>query len=177
MRSEIWFVLVGTLACGASTPEPKTGAVADSRRPASVAPEAAPPEAPEPASMTTVTSGLSAPANAQATADAPAAEDDVWQAFHQMPGEDVLRTMRSAQAKVQTCARDGLKRDPSTSGEVKVKFVINQAGNVLAWKDESSSISDSDVVQCIGELIQSLKFPVQRALGNSLGSYTMNVGN
>jgi hypothetical protein len=103
--------------------------------------------------------------------------DDPWMASHQVPPKDVLRAVRPAQAKAQACFRAGVKRDPSTSGEVKIKFVISNDGTVRVWRDDDSSMSDQEVTQCVGELLKSLKFPKQKSPGDAYGTYTVNFSN
>jgi hypothetical protein len=166
-----------SVACGGGTPaakEAKSGAdvapptamkssVDNSEPAAAQAPSgAAAPDATSPPKGASV-------ANAQG-------EDDVWMAPHQMPPSDVLKTVRPALAKVQSCFRAGIKRDPSTTGEVKIRFVISNEGQVRAWRDEASTMSDEDVIKCIGDLVQSLKFPKQKSPGDAWGTYTADYG-
>ncbi len=167
------------LACGGSTPPPKDSdeAVAssapkpaDSAAPAADSASAAPAAsaAPDPVAAAAAPS----PADSSAgSASAPA--DDPWMASHQMTPKDVLRTMGPAKAKAQACFRAGVKRDPSTSGEVKIRFVITNAGAVRVWKDDGSSMSDSEVTDCVGNLIKTLKFPKQKSPGDAYGVYTV----
>jgi hypothetical protein len=102
--------------------------------------------------------------------------DDPWLASHQMPLKEVVHTMRGAQGKVQACFKAGLKRDPSTTGEVKIRFVVTNDGAVRAWKDDGSSMTDGDVTQCIGELLNKLKFPKQKSPGDAWGLYAVRFG-
>ena len=95
-------------------------------------------------------------------------------ASHQMTPKDVLRAVRPVQGKAQACFRAGVKRDPSTSGEVKIRFVITNDGAVRVWRDDGSSMSDEGVTQCVGELIKSLKFPKQKSPGDAYGTYSVN---
>ena len=106
---------------------------------------------------------------------APAA-DDPWMAPHQMPSGDVLKTMRAAQGKVTACWKAAKKRDPSVSGELKIKFVITHEGAVRVWRNEDSSVSDEDCVNCVGEVIKSLQFPTQKSPGDAWGIYEINFG-
>jgi hypothetical protein len=91
-----------------------------------------------------------------------------------MTPKDVLHAVRPVQGKAQACFRAGVKRDPSTTGEVKIRFVITNDGVVRVWKDDGSSMSDEDVTKCVGELIKSLKFPKQKSPGDAWGAYTIN---
>jgi len=163
-------VLLGLVACGGATPPPKTDESSSSSAPA------ASDAGPAPAASNDTKPPAPDPTPAPAPAPAPPAEDEVWQAFHVMPTADVLTTMKG-QPKVQTCIHDGLKRDSSSTGEVKIKFVVTQKGQVLAWRDEGSSMTDPDVTRCIGEVIKTLKFPAQKATDNSVGLYSINVSN
>jgi hypothetical protein len=172
----IWAVTVvcsALAACGGATPPPKDAdeapaAATDGKH----ADDSAPADAP-------ASSAAAPPADAPAPAAKPstdltASSDDVWMASHQMPPKDVLRTMRPQQAKVHACFSAGYKRDPSTSGEVKVKFVITNDGAVRAWKDDGSSMTDADVTKCVGDLVQGLKFPKQKSPGDAWGTYSAN---
>jgi hypothetical protein len=100
--------------------------------------------------------------------------DDPWLAAHQMAPGEVLATLRPQQGKAQACFRDGLQRDPSTNGEVKIRFVITNDGVVRDWRDEMSTMTDEDVTKCVGELIKKLKFPKQKSPGDAWGTYRIN---
>lgn len=180
MRTLWTLPLAGALAlgCGGATPSPKDADEApaaasdakhaDDSKGDDTAAAAAPAAAPAPAKDDTP-----APA-AKPSTNLSASSDDVWMASHQMPPKDVLKTMRSQQGKVHGCFSAGYKRDPSTSGEVKVKFVVTNDGAVRAWKDDGSSMTDADVTKCVGDLVQSLKFPKQKSPGDAWGTYSAN---
>jgi hypothetical protein len=166
------------LACGGGTPPPSDESAASNTGSAK-APDPAP--APEAASsgdpLAAAASTAPAPAAPAASADLGAAAgggDDPWMASHQMTPKDVLHAVRPAQGKAQACFRAGVKRDPSTSGEVKIKFVISNDGAVRVWRDEGSSMTDGDVTKCVGDLIKSLKFPKQKSPGDAWGVYSIN---
>jgi len=164
-------------ACGGGTPKPKdeddtasakskgddstasSSAPSDSAAPADSSPPATPP-------ASTASSGTG---DIKATGD-----DDPWMAAHQMTPKDVMRTMGPVKGKVQACFRAGLKRDGSTNGEVKIRFVITNDGAVRVWRDDGSSMTDGDVTQCVGGLVQKLKFPKQKSPGDAWGSYSIN---
>ena len=172
--------LVALAGCGGATPEAKDADEAPSK------PESKPAD-PAPAATAAAPASDEAPAAAPAASAAspPAAAgdpgasggDDPWMASHQMSPKDVLAAVRPAQAKAQKCFHDGLKRDPSASGEVKIRFVITNAGAVRVWRDEGSSMSDEDVTTCVGDLIKTLKFPKQKSPGDAWGVYTAKFGN
>jgi hypothetical protein len=166
------------LACGGGTPPPKDSDEAV----ASSAPKSAEPAPPaDSASAAPAPAETAAPppaSSAAASSDsAPAGGDDPWMASHQMTPKDVLKGVRPVQGKAQACFRAGVKRDPSTTGEVKIRFVITNDGAVRVWRDDGSSMSDAEVTQCVGELIKTAKFPKQKSPGDAYGTYTVNFGN
>jgi hypothetical protein len=163
---------LSALACGGTTPPPK----ADDQAKAPPASSITASEAGAPVPTTAAIEPPPAPSVAEPPDSGPA-EEDPWLAFRHMPGGDVLKTMRPAQAKVQACIHAGLKRDPTASGEIKIRFVVTQDGKVLDWKDEASSMSDEEITKCIGDIIRTLTFPKQKMPGNSLGFYTIQLSN
>jgi hypothetical protein len=182
MRSVVaWvFVVLSSvgLACGGAPPPkskvipykgPNTSdqemasiEVPDSGAPAATTAE--PPPTPAPAPTPTASTETKPPEN-----------EDPWLAHHQITPDEVIRTMRPSLPKVQACFREGLKRDPSAEGEVKIRFVIKHEGPVIVWRDEGSSMTDGDVTKCIGELIKTLKFPLQKAPGPAFGIYSIHL--
>ncbi|HEX3346006.1 MAG TPA: AgmX/PglI C-terminal domain-containing protein [Polyangiaceae bacterium] len=166
------------IACGGGTPKPKdegddnATAAAKSSGDDSTASAPASSAAPAPADSSPP---APPPAASAASGDIKATGgDDPWMAAHQMTPKDVMKTMRPAQGKVQACFKAGLKRDGSTNGEVKIRFVITNDGAVRVWRDDGSSMTDGDVTQCVGALVQKLKFPKQKSPGDAWGSYSIN---
>ena len=172
-------------ACGGGTPAPKDESEAtqgkggggdDSAPAASAAPADSSAASPAPAAS-------AAPAADATPAPAPtgggsgdlkaASSDDPWLASHQMPPKDVMKVMRANNAKVQACWKAALKNDPSTAGEVKLKFVITNDGTVRVWKDNASSMSDGDVTKCIGDVLSKQKFPKQKSPGDAWGTFAI----
>jgi hypothetical protein len=175
MRLSCMSVLIAAasvlLACGAGTPPPKT-------EPTSAESGASSKDShPDGARSPPAAETAEVPAATSASGDlvAPAA-DDPWMAPHQMPSADVLKTMRAAQGRVKSCWKAAKKRDPSVSGEVKIKFVITHEGNVRVWRNEDSGVSDEDYIDCVGEVIKSLQFPAQKSPGEAWGIYQINFG-
>ena len=164
-------------ACGGGTPPAKDaddtasassakGGGDDTSKSAAAADSSPPADTPAPAATP--------PAKADTSGDIKAPTgDDPWMAAHQIPAKDVVKTMRAAQGKVNACFREGTKRDPSTTGEVKLKFVITNDGTVRAWKDNASSMSDGDVTKCIGDVLSKQKFPKQKSPGDAWGTFAI----
>jgi hypothetical protein len=170
-----------SLACGGGTPPPadESSAKSDDKASASSAPaDSAAPAASAAADTTPAgaSAGAAATQPASTSGDIKPTGDDPWLAAHQMPPKDVMKTMRAAQGKVQACFKAGLKRDPSTGGEVKLKFVITNDGAVRVWKDDASSMTDGDVTQCVGGVLNGLKFPKQKSPGDAWGTYSIHFG-
>ena len=185
MRSRLPFSLIAPLAflvplaCGGGTPAPKDSDEVASKAPAAGDKETAPAESSEtPAASEPAASSppKAAPAPAAETGLAlPPSSDDPFLAHHQMPAAQLKGTMRGAQGKVQACYRAGLKRDKSTFGDVKIRFVVSNDGDVKATRDEGSSMSDEEVTKCIAELIKTLKFPKQKSPGDAYGIYSIHL--
>jgi hypothetical protein len=127
-----------------------------------------------PAASGATASSSTPPATGDASGDIKTAGDDPWLAGHQMPPADVMKTMRRANGKVQACWKAALKDDPSTNGEVKIRFVITNDGKVRVWRDDGSSMSDEDVTKCVGAVVQTLTFPKQKSPGDAWGVYSIH---
>jgi hypothetical protein len=166
----------GSDQAAASAQSPAPSPESSPARPGAAAAQAAEPGA----SPTARAGGSVAPASGPgrdygATGDIPTSkDDDPWLAAHQMSPGDVLSTIRAHQAKAQACFREGLKRDPSTNGEVRIRFVITHDGVVRDWRDDNSSMTDEDVTKCVGQLVKGLHFPTQKSPGDAWGSYRVN---
>lgn len=61
--------------------------------------------------------------------------------------------------QITYCYERGLQQDPSMSGRVEVKFVINPVGRVSAANIASSSLSARQVENCIVDRLRGWKFP------------------
>ena len=57
------------------------------------------------------------------------------------------------------CYRDGVNRDSSLDGTVRLHFVVGDAGAVSEVSDRGSDLSDRQVVDCIAEGFYALRFP------------------
>ncbi len=174
------FVAALPIACGGGTPSPKNEgdespkASTDSKEENTTSSDASAP-APEPKAASTAASSAAPPVpSSPGSTDTTPSGDDPWMASHQMPPKDLLLTMRGAQAKIQACHREGMKRDPSSSGEVKIRFVVTHEGVVRVWKDQDSTMTDEDITKCVGEVIKGLKFPKQKSPGDAWGIYKIN---
>jgi hypothetical protein len=57
------------------------------------------------------------------------------------------------------CYRDGLDRDPTLGGAVRLRFVIGADGHVARVIDGGSDLPDAGVVACVAESFFALEFP------------------
>jgi len=57
------------------------------------------------------------------------------------------------------CYRDGLDRDPTLGGAVRLRFVIGANGRVARVIDGGSDLPDAGVVACVAESFFALEFP------------------
>jgi hypothetical protein len=165
-------------ACGGGTPPPKDENAAAEHASAKSDTDTKPSTESSAAAPSTPASEPETPVPAKSSSVdlvAPAA-DDPWMAPHQMPASDVIKTMKAAKGKVNVCWHQAQKRDPSVSGDVKIKFVISHEGSVIVWRNEDSTASDGDAIKCVGEVIKALKFPLQKAPGTAWGLYEINFG-
>lgn len=57
------------------------------------------------------------------------------------------------------CYRDGLERDPTLGGAVRLRFVIGMDGQVARVIDGGSDLPDEGVVACVAEGFFAMRFP------------------
>jgi hypothetical protein len=57
------------------------------------------------------------------------------------------------------CYRDGLQRDPTLGGAVRLRFVIGMDGQVARVIDGGSDLPDEGVVACVAEGFFAMRFP------------------
>ncbi len=107
----------------------------------------------------------------------PPKEDDPWMSHRQIGPDAVVATMKPAAAKIDKCFKDGIKRDPTVEGEVRLRFIITHEGAVIDFKDDHSDIHDLEVVKCVGGVIKALKFPVQLSPGGAFGVYATHLSH
>ncbi len=57
------------------------------------------------------------------------------------------------------CYRDGVTRNSSLDGAVRLRFVVGERGTVKAVEDGGSDLTDRQVVDCVAEGFYALRFP------------------
>lgn len=57
------------------------------------------------------------------------------------------------------CYRDGVQRNSSLDGAVRLRFVVGGSGQVKTVEDGGSDLTDRQVVDCVAEGFYALRFP------------------
>jgi hypothetical protein len=109
------------------------------------------------------------------TSAAPTEEEELANVHHQIAADEVSKTVAKVKAKIQACYKAGLKRDPSCTGEVKIRFVVKHDGTMVDAQDQGSSMNDEEITKCIADVIKTLKFPVQQSPGPAFGIYSIHL--
>ncbi len=76
-----------------------------------------------------------------------------------LPADVIQRVVRASFGRFQVCYDDALDREPSLSGRVVVKFVIDKHGQVALARDVASDLPNADVVSCVVRAFDVLTFP------------------
>lgn len=83
--------------------------------------------------------------------------------------EVVQQVVRANFGVFRACYEKGLARNDSLAGKVAVRFVIDQAGHVVTSSDDSSELSDPDVVGCVVRGFRTLRFPASDGGSTTVG--------
>jgi hypothetical protein len=76
-----------------------------------------------------------------------------------LPAEVIQRIVRQNFGRFRTCYENGLRTNPSLTGRVATRFVIDRQGAVSVSQDGGSDLPDQAVVQCVVRSFQNLSFP------------------
>jgi TonB family protein len=71
----------------------------------------------------------------------------------------VSKEVRARIGAVKACYERALKRNPSLSGKIKVRWTITAAGTVSGVDIADDSMGDSEVSSCIKQLVARWRFP------------------
>jgi hypothetical protein len=61
------------------------------------------------------------------------------------------------------CYRDGVQRNSSLDGAVRLRFVVGERGRVTSVEDSGSDLTDRQVIDCVAEGFYALRFPEPRS--------------
>ena len=76
-----------------------------------------------------------------------------------LPPEVIQRIVRQNFGRFRLCYENGLRTNPTLSGRVAVKFVIDRSGSVSTAQDGGSDLPDKGVVSCVVRGFGNLSFP------------------
>lgn len=71
----------------------------------------------------------------------------------------VSKEVRTRLGAIKGCYERALKRNPSLSGKIKVRWTITAAGTVSSVEIEEDSMGDGEVSSCIKGLVSRWRFP------------------
>lgn len=76
-----------------------------------------------------------------------------------LPAELVQRVVRQNFGRFRNCYEEGLRRNPSLTGRVTARFVIDRVGAVTLAQNGGSDLPDSAVISCVLSAFYGLSFP------------------
>jgi hypothetical protein len=76
-----------------------------------------------------------------------------------LPPEVIQRIVRQNDGRFRACYEQGLRANPSLTGRVTVKFVVDRAGAVALASDGGSDLPDEGVRRCVVSAFAALSFP------------------
>jgi hypothetical protein len=93
------------------------------------------------------------------TTKAPSLRQGTTQVNGRLPPEVIQRIVRQNFGRFRLCYENGLKSNPTLSGRVSVKFVIDRSGAVSTAQDGGSELPDQGVISCVVRGFGNLSFP------------------
>jgi hypothetical protein len=76
-----------------------------------------------------------------------------------LPPEVIQRIVHQNFGRFRLCYENGMKTNPTLTGRVAVKFIIDRSGAVSMTADGGSDLPDTSVVQCVVRGFGNLSFP------------------
>jgi len=76
-----------------------------------------------------------------------------------LPPDAIDNVVEAGYPLFARCYRDGVNRDSSLDGTVRLHFVVGSGGAVSEVSDRGSDLTDRQVVDCIAEGFYALRFP------------------
>lgn len=76
-----------------------------------------------------------------------------------LPPDAIKRTVVGSRSTFTACYEAGLLKNPALAGVVKTRFEIGVDGAVTSVEDAGSTLSNPDVLACVGRVFRSLTFP------------------
>jgi hypothetical protein len=76
-----------------------------------------------------------------------------------LPPEVVQRVVRQSFGRFKLCYENRLRNDPTLTGTVTMRFVIDAHGSVNGAPNVASTIGDASVGSCIARALSNMSFP------------------
>jgi hypothetical protein len=76
-----------------------------------------------------------------------------------LPPEVIQRIVRQNFGRFRLCYENGLRKNPTLTGQVKVRFVIGRDGAVSNTSNAGADLPDPEVVNCVIRSMSTLAFP------------------
>lgn len=76
-----------------------------------------------------------------------------------LPADAIQRVVRQNFGRFRTCYEAALRTNPTLSGRIATKFVIDRSGAVSMAQDGGSDMPDRSVVSCVVRNFSNLSFP------------------
>jgi hypothetical protein len=76
-----------------------------------------------------------------------------------LPAELIQRVVRQNEGRFRLCYEKGLRGNPTLTGRVTTRFVIDRNGQVNLAADGGSDLPDATVRQCVISSFTALSFP------------------
>jgi hypothetical protein len=89
----------------------------------------------------------------------PSLRQGATQVNGRLPPEVIQRIVRQNFGRFRLCYENGLRNNPTLSGRVSVKFVIDRSGAVSTAQDGGSELPDQGVIGCVVRGFGNLSFP------------------
>jgi hypothetical protein len=89
----------------------------------------------------------------------PSLRQGATQVNGRLPPEVIQRIVRQNFGRFRLCYENGLRNNPTLSGRVSVKFVIDRSGAVSTAQDGGSELPDQGVISCVVRGFGNLSFP------------------
>lgn len=90
---------------------------------------------------------------------APSLRQGATQVNGRLPPEVIQRIVRQNFGRFRLCYENGMRNNPTLSGRVSVKFVIDRSGAVSTASDGGSELPDQGVISCVVRGFGNLSFP------------------
>jgi hypothetical protein len=90
-----------------------------------------------------------------------------------VPPEVIQRIVRQSFGQFHVCYESAMKKDPTLSGKVALKFTIDAKGTVSQAQMGDTNIADADMATCLVAAVRGLSFPAPDNGGSTVVTYPL----